>query len=113
MDATAKYGESRRTEFTPAHPSLLLRQHCRCHIAKHGHTVFTLGDVFAVQLSGLDVEEMLGLTDGTLLVGGFETLRVGLALEVAAHLPIPASFCPEDAQFGGVVGYGRDGGRDG
>ena len=59
------------------------------------------------------MKELLGLADGTLLVGGFETLRVGLALEVAAHLPIPAGFSPEDAQFGGIVGYGGDGGRYG
>jgi len=48
----------------------------------------------------------------TLLVGGFQALRVGLAFQAAAHLPIPAGFSPEDAQLGGVVGYGCNGGWD-
>lgn len=67
----------------------------------------------AIQLSGLDVEEVLGLTDCGLLVRSLEALGVGLALEETAHLPIPAGVGLEDAQFGRVVGNGRDGRRDG
>lgn len=44
----------------------------------------------AIQLSGLDVEEVLGLTDCGLLVRGLEALGVGLALEETANLPISA-----------------------
>jgi len=62
----------------------------------------------AKQLSGLDVEEGLGLTDCGLLVRGLEALGVGLAFEETAHLPIPAGIGLENAQFGRVVGNGRD-----
>ena len=113
MDATAKYGESRRTEFTPAHPSLLLRQHCGCHVTKHEHAVFTLRYVLAVQLGGLDMEELLGLDDGALLVGGFEALRVGLAFKAETHLQIPTGISAKDAQLGGVVSCGDDGSGNG
>lgn len=64
-------------------------------------------DVLAIQLCGLDVEEMLGLADGRLLVCGLEALRIGLATKIAAHLPIPTGIGLEDPQLGGVVGYWR------
>ena len=67
--------------------------------------------MFTIQLRRLDVEEMLGLTDGTLLVGCLEALRVGLAFEKAAHLPIPAGIGKEDSQFAGVIGYGGNRGH--
>ena len=63
--------------------------------------------MLAIQLGGLDVEEMLGLADGRLLVCGLETLRVSLATQIATHLPIPTGIGLEDPQLGGVVGYWR------
>ena len=69
--------------------------------------------MFAIQLCALDVEEVLGLTDGRLLVRGLEALGIGPAPQEASHLPIPAGIRLEDSQLGWVVGYGRDCGQDG
>ena len=54
-----------------------------------GRAVFTLKDVFSVQIRGLDLAELLAKADGHLLVGGSGALRAGLAIEEAAHLAIP------------------------
>ena len=61
----------------------------------------------------LDMKEVLGLTDGSLLVCGLEALGIGLATQKASDLPIPAGIRLEDSQLGWVVGYGRDCGQDG
>ena len=62
--------------------------------------------MLTIQLSGFDVKELLGLTDGCGLVGGFEALRVGFSPQITTHLPITAGKSLEDSQLGGVVGYG-------
>jgi len=54
-----------------------------------GRAVFTLKDVFSVQIRGLDLAELLAQDDGPMNVGGFEALRAGLAIKEAAHRPIP------------------------
>ncbi len=59
------------------------------------------------------MEELLGLTDGRLLVHGLQTLRVGLAFELAAHLPVPACIGLENPQLARVVGNGRYGRKNG
>ena len=56
------------------------------------------------------MEELFGGTDGCLLVGSFEALRVSLAFKKTARLPIPTGIGEKYAQFAGVVGYG--GNRD-
>ena len=73
----------------------------------------TIPDALAVEFGDLDVEELLGLMNGRLLVRGLEALCVGLALEETAHLPISAGVAFEDSQFGRIVGNGRDCGQDG
>ncbi len=60
-----------------------------------------------IQLCGLDVEEVLGLADGRLLVCGLETLRISLTTQITAHLPISTGIGLEDPQLGWVVGYWR------
>ena len=64
--------------------------------------------MFAVEICDLDVEELFGRADRGLLVGGLQALGVGPAFDEVAHLPIPAGIGLEDAQFGRVVGDGRD-----
>lgn len=64
--------------------------------------------MLTIQLSGFDVKELLGLTDGCGLVGGFEALCVGLAPQITTHLPITAGEGLKDSQLGRVVGYGCD-----
>ena len=54
------------------------------------------------------MKELLGLTDGSGLVGGFKTLCVSLAPQITTHLPITAGKGLEDPQLGRVVGYGCD-----
>ena len=51
--------------------------------------MFTHGDVLSVKIRSLNMAELPGQADGTLLFGGFEALRAGLAIEEAAHLVIP------------------------
>ncbi len=72
-----------------------------------------LDHLFAIQLSRLDVEELFGGTDGCLLVGSFEALRVSLAFKKTAHLPIPTGIGEKYTQLAGVVGNGGDSGSDG
>ena len=52
-------------------------------------------------------------TDGCLLVGGLEALRVGPAFEETPNLPAPACVGQKGAQLARVVGNGRDRGQDG
>lgn len=54
------------------------------------------------------MEELLGLTDRSLFVRCLEALGVGLALEEATYLPVPAGIGLEDAELGRVIGNGRD-----
>jgi hypothetical protein len=56
-----------------------------------------------------NANSLLGLTDGRLLVCGLQALRVGLALEITTHLPVPAGVGQEYAKLAGVVGNGGDG----
>lgn len=59
------------------------------------------------------MKELLGLTDGRLLVHGLQTLRVGFAFEVAPHLPVTAGVGLENPQLARVVGNGRYGRKNG
>jgi hypothetical protein len=54
--------------------------------------------IYAIKVGemGEVMKELLGLTDGCRLVGGFETLCVGLAPQITTHLPITAGESFED-----------------
>lgn len=53
------------------------------------------------------MKELLGLTDGSLLVGGLGDLRIGPAFEVAPHLSIPTGIGLENSQLAWIDGNGR------
>jgi len=82
-------------------------------VGKLGLLVITNRKPIRIELSSLDVKELLNSTDGRLIVCGLQTLRLGPAFEETSHLPKPAGHGLENSQLAWVVGNGRNGRQDG
>ncbi len=104
-----KDGDVGCCKFASLDPCLQTHNNAWNQIGKLDLSVTACLNPIRIQLSSLDVKELLGLTDSRLFVRGLQALRVGLALEITTHLPIPAGVGLEDTQLAGVVSNGRDG----
>ena len=100
-------------KLSPFHPCLQSANDSWDQVGKFDLSIRACLNPVPIQLGCLDVEELLGQTDGRQLVRGLEALRVGPSFKKTPHLPVPAGIGLEDAELGGVVGNGRDGRRYG
>ncbi|NDE47229.1 MAG: hypothetical protein EB006_14535 [Betaproteobacteria bacterium] len=108
MEPIAKDAKTGCAQLAPFDATLLECQRSLNEISKLVGLLATIRKAFAIKLGDLDVKEVLGLMDSSLLIRGFEALRVGSALEETAYLPVARRMGLEDAQLGWVVGNGRD-----
>ena len=94
-----KYGNVGSSKLPSLYPCLQALNNGWKEVCKLGALVTACLNLVDIQLSSLDVEELLGLADGRLLVGCLEALCVGPAFKKTTHLPIPAGIGLENAQL--------------